>query len=219
MTRALRGRGRRGRRGLFVVLEGIDGAGTTTQGRRLSAALRRRGHQVLFTREPSRGVIGRHIRRCLAAEPGPSAERLALLFAADRLEHHENEIAPALEAGAVVVCDRYVLSSLAYQGVEGDATWVAELNSRAPQADLTLLLDVSAAVAGRRRHARGEAADRYEVTRFQRQVARRYRELFEQCADPSVGVLDGQGDPAAIARAVLAEVLALLPPHGSPARV
>jgi dTMP kinase len=205
--------GRARRRGLFIALEGIDGAGTTTQGRRLVAALRRRGQAALFTREPSDGVVGRHIRRCLRQKPGPSPERLALLFAADRLDHVETVIAPALAAGQIVVSDRYVLSSLAYQGVEGDAGWIALLNARAPAPDLTVLLDVSTAEATRRRQRRGGHADRYEVTPFQRRVAARYRELVRLPAAGDVLVIDGAATVEAIARALLTEVEPLLGPR------
>ncbi|MFH1807340.1 MAG: dTMP kinase [Pseudomonadota bacterium] len=198
-------------RGRFIVLEGIDGAGTTTQARRLVRALRRRGHEAIVTREPSNGVVGRHIRRCLRQTPGPSAERLASLFAADRLDHVETEILPALARGAMVVSDRYVLSSLAYQGVEGDAAWIETLNNKAPPPDLTLLLDVSSTEAARRRQRRGGIKDRYEVTPFQRRVAARYRELAQVRQVDNVVVLDGSAPVAAIARAILAEVEAMLP--------
>ncbi|MBN2361371.1 MAG: dTMP kinase [Deltaproteobacteria bacterium] len=189
-------------RGLLIVLEGIDGAGTTTQGRRLVRRLRRRGWRAHFTCEPSRGPVGRYIRACLAQTPGPSSELLALLFAADRIDHYESEIAPLLEAGAVVVSDRYLLSSLAYQGVEGDARWVAQLNDRAPRADLTILVDVPAAVAARRRSGRGGHPDRYERGAFLDGVARRYRELARRRTAGAVAVVSGVGDQRAIATAI-----------------
>lgn len=198
-------------KGLFIVLEGIDGAGTTTQGRRLVRRLRRRGLRATFTSEPSTGVVGRYIRRCLRARPGPSPERLALLFAADRLDHLERVIRPALRGGAVVVCDRYVLSSLAYQGVEGDAAWVRTLNARAPAPDLTVLLDVSPRVAARRRGSRGTSPDRYEVDAFQREVAARYRRLTHARGVGRVACLDGHAEPARIALEIDALLARLLP--------
>jgi len=190
------------RGGFLLVLEGIDGAGTTTQGRRLARRLRRRGGRALFTSEPSGGVVGRHIRRCLAESPGPSPDRLALLFAADRLDHFETVIAPALGDDTVVICDRYVLSSLAYQGAEGDAAWVRSLNGRAPGADLTILLDVAPAVAARRRGQRGGEPDRYERTRFQQAVAAQYRKLARGRNLGQIAVLPGGGTPREIATTI-----------------
>ena len=168
-------------RGLFLVLEGLDGAGTTTQADRLAAWLRARGRRVHVTAEPSRGPVGALVRQVLSrrvAGPGgggfdPSA--LALLFAADRLDHWKSEIRPRLEQGTDVVSDRYVLSSLAYQAVAtGDGPWVARVNAKAPGADLTLFLRVQARVAMRRRFAASEDREIFEVPAFQRRVATAY---------------------------------------------
>lgn len=163
---------------MFLVLEGIDGAGTTTQGHRLCERLRAHGEKPLFTCEPSAGPIGKRIRRFLKAGAAgrpldPSA--LALMFAADRMHHVQSVVAPALARGRVVVCDRYVLSSLAYQGAFLDPAWVADINGRAPRPDLTLFVDVPVREAARRRARRGGHADQYEVDSVQRAVARRYR--------------------------------------------
>src|SRR5688572_3281376 len=102
--------------GLFVVLEGIDGAGTTTQAERYAAHVRARGREALVTREPSTGPIGALIRgvltHALEIPDARRAETMALLFAADRLHHVEHEVVPALEAGMVVLSDRFDLSSL-----------------------------------------------------------------------------------------------------------
>lgn len=102
----------------FIVLEGIDGSGTTTQLSRVSAALRTLGHRVHETREPTGGRIGKLIREQLSDPSGVSARCLALLFAADRIDHLDREILPALARGEVVVCDRYVMSSLVYQSLD-----------------------------------------------------------------------------------------------------
>lgn len=190
------------KRGLFLVLEGIDGAGTTTQGKRLRARLSRRGYRVQFTYQPSGGVVGRHIRRCLGQASGPSADRLALLFAADRLDHYETVIRPTVESGGIVICDRYMLSSLAYQGAEGDIRWVSQLNSRAPLPDLTIFLDVSAQLAAKRRQQRGQQADRYEVTSFQKKVVKLYRQLVQDQSFGPIEVIDGRATAADISKTV-----------------
>lgn len=168
-------------RGRFIVLEGLDGAGTTTQAEALAAALRAEGHRVLVTREPSDGPIGTLVRHALTGRlglpggRGPlSAETLALLFAADRTDHLQAQVLPALERGEVVLCDRYVLSSLAYQGAELPMRWVEEINARAIPADLTLFLEVNARTAARRRAQRGGEKELFDDDRRQARIARQY---------------------------------------------
>src|SRR5258705_309057 len=100
---------------MFIVLEGLDGAGTTTQTERLAAALRARGQTVLATAEPTDGPVGRLLRRFLSGELEIEETAQALLFAADRLHHLQNQIEPTLAGGAIVISDRYYLSNLAYQ--------------------------------------------------------------------------------------------------------
>src|SRR5436305_11629473 len=118
---------------LFIVLEGIDGSGTTTQLDRLAAHLAARGRRVHATREPSAGPIGRMLREILLGghrlPDGAPADGLAmaLLFAADRRDHLRREIEPALAAGMDVIWVRSVLSTLAYQAQEADMTLVAGL--------------------------------------------------------------------------------------------
>ena len=174
-------------RGLFVVLEGIDGAGTTTQAERLSAALREEGRAVLTTREPSDGPVGTLLRQALAGRlvlPGGrgalAPETLALLFAADRTDHLAAQVRPALEAGTIVVCDRYVLSSLAYQGALLPPRWVEAINAFAEPPDLTLFLEVDPKVASRRRASRGGEAELFEEDGLQRKVARQYLEAIRR---------------------------------------
>jgi len=129
-------------RGLLVALEGIDGAGNTTQAGLLARWLKRRGMEVLLTKEPTRGDVGRLIRaRLRKGVKDPLVD--TLLFAADRAEHVAKVIAPGMRRGLVVVTDRYVESSVAYQGAEGaDPSWVEAVNSFAPRPDLTIILDL-----------------------------------------------------------------------------
>src|SRR5262245_15868735 len=127
--------------GKLIVLEGIDGAGTTTQARRLGEFMASRGVPVHVTNEPSAGPVGREIRNILRGAHAPFDQgAMALLFAADRLDHLSREIVPHLEAGTHVVCDRYLLSSIVYQSrfVPPEFVWAA--NARARPADLTILL-------------------------------------------------------------------------------
>jgi dTMP kinase len=199
---------------LFIVLEGIDGSGTTTQLGLLERHLQGRGRRVHPTREPSAGPVGRLLREILLGghrlPDGAPADGLAmaLLFAADRRDHLSREIEPALAAGMDVVSDRYLLSSLAYQAQEAERDWVATLarDLRAP--DLTLLLDLPVAAAAARRRAAGRADERYDADDVQARVAARYRELV--AGDPRATVLDARGGIEDVARAVAAAVDRLL---------
>jgi dTMP kinase len=199
---------------LFIVLEGIDGSGTTTQLGLLERHLQGRGRQVLATREPSTGPIGRLLREILLGghkSPGGAPVdglAMALLFAADRRDHLAREVDPALAAGSDVVSDRYLLSSLAYQAQEAERDWVAGLAREVRVPDLTLLLDLPVEVAAARRRAAGRPDERYDADSVQARVAARYREL---CAgDPRAVTLDASQSVAEVATAIAAVVDRLL---------
>jgi dTMP kinase len=168
--------------GRFIVLEGIDGAGTTTQAELLHQRL-----GLAITREPSRRSIGRVIREFLAG--GDVDERaMALLFAADRIDHLRGEIQPELERGQHVVSDRYVLSSIAYQSLFVERAFVVEINRFAPPADLTIFVRVPIDVAEARRAARG-AVERYDYRAMQERIAAHYEAELEHV--PNLLVVDG----------------------------
>jgi dTMP kinase len=201
--------------GRFVVLEGIDGAGTTTQCTRLAARLRKDSIQVRTTREPSDGPIGAIIRQILAGRVvGPSGRApgwatMALLFAADRADHVDAEISPFLtEGGDVVISDRYDASSLAYQSVssgrggESAVEWIRSLNKYAPRPDLTIVLDVPAEVASTRRTARGDAAQLYDQNELQRALCAFYKDLQRHMPNDRVVVVDGSGTVEVVANIV-----------------
>lgn len=190
-------------RGRFIVLEGLDGAGTTTQTARLVSTLRARGHFARGTREPSDGPIGTMIRQVLSGRfvlPGgraPGWATMALLFAADRLDHVEAEIAPVLERGGVVVSDRYDASSLAYQSVtsarEGSVDFIRAANAQALRPDVIVVVNVPADEAARRRASRGEAAQLYEQSEVQRALAVFYTDLPAHMPSDRVVLVDGLG--------------------------
>lgn len=202
--------------GRFIVLEGIDGSGTTTQALRLAEALRADGHEVLSTHEPSDGPIGVVLRQALTRRlVGLSDRVLALLFAADRLHHLEAVVEPALAEGKVVVSDRYVLSSLAYQGMRLPLAWVESLNAAARRPDLTLYLDVDARTAAGRRRGRGGAEELFDADEVQRAVARAYgRVIRKHTRTQRVVRVDGAGSPDEVAVAVLARARRLLSRRG-----
>lgn len=193
------------RPGRFIVLEGIDGSGTTTQTARLVDRLRRDSRQVRSTREPSDGPIGSLVRQVLTGRvitPGgraPGWATMALLFAADRMDHVESEIEPFLDEGGVIVSDRYDASSLAYQSVssgrggEKAVEWIRELNRHALRPDLTIVLDLPSELAATRREIRGEAAQLYEQNEVQHALAVFYRDLAKHMPDDRIVIVDGNG--------------------------
>lgn len=198
--------------GRFIAVEGIDGSGTTLQTRALALWLRQRGHDVVETREPSGGAIGRLIRERLHVDAPPlDASALALLFAADRIDHVAAEIEPARGRGAVVVSDRYLLSSLAYQSLDCDLEWVRTINRGAPAPDLYLFLRVPAEVAFARvqqRAAGGAAAhERFDALELQRRIARLYDQARELPGIGEIEVVDGTRSPEEVT-AALAEICA-----------
>jgi dTMP kinase len=200
-------------RGRFIVLEGIDGSGTTTQLERAVAYLGTLGHRAEATREPSAGPVGRLLRDALLGRlHTPDGARMdgrtmALLFAADRIDHLQREIEPQLAAGTTVVSDRYLLSSLAYQVEEADRAWVAGLSRGIRTPDLTLLLDLPIEVAARRREAAGRPVERYDADSYLDKVAANYRELAR--GQPSVVVLDGAGTKEEVTTGVCRAIASL----------
>jgi dTMP kinase len=190
----------------LIVLEGIDGSGTTTQLDRVARHLEARGRRVHLTREPSTGPVGRLLRELLTGghrlPDGSPVDGLtaALLFAADRRDHVRREIEPALAAGMDVVSDRYLLSSLAYQAQEADAAWVASLARDIRPADLTLLLDVPVSVAKTRRKHAGRTEERYDHDAVQERVATRYRDLLS--LDPHGRLIDASAPIESVTAAI-----------------
>lgn len=204
-------------RGRFVVLEGGDGSGKSTQSALLAAWLRGRGHTVVETFEPGAGATGAVLRELLLHGPEPvTPVAEALLMAADRAQHVASEIEPALARGDWVVCDRYVPSSLVYQGVvRGLGVEVVEQLSAVATAglapDLVLVLDVSDEIADARRadERRAGVEDRLERegAAFHASVRAAYRELA-----PARGwvVVDADGDVGHVAECVCDAVAPLL---------
>lgn len=189
--------------GTFIVFEGIDGAGTTTQAERYAEYLRAQSRVVHGTREPSAGPIGSMIRMVLNQRlllpPGRHAATMALLFAADRLDHLQAEIEPHLADGDVVISDRFDLSSLAYQSATSDENaettveWIRELNRFALRPSVTVVLDVTPEVAAARRAARGGALELFDDSELQSRLALAYREAERLVPGDRIIHIDGNG--------------------------
>ena len=154
--------------GLFISIEGIDGVGKSTQLDLLEEFLRESGREVVRTMEPGGTELGKEIRHLLLHRKGHVAPRAeALLYAADRAHHVATKVRPALERGEVVVTDRYLDSSVAYQGVgrvldAADVRSISMFASEGLLPDLTILVDLDAAAAAERRNKTGAEPDRLE---------------------------------------------------------
>lgn len=209
--------------GTFVVLEGIDGAGTSTQAELLRAHFASRGLPAVVTREPTGGPVGSLIRLALTHRfvvPGVGAPRapnwktMALLFAADRLDHLEAEIVPNLLDGVSVISDRYDLSSLAYQSATSEddvdpaetLAWLRALNCHARRPDLTIIVDVPAGVAEQRRRRRGAAVELYEHEALQARLADAYRDAGRLVPGDLLHHVDGDRPVDVVAADIAAAV-------------
>jgi dTMP kinase len=195
----------------LIVLEGLDGAGTTTQARRLVEHLQGRGQLAHLTREPSDGPIGRLIRELLTGRHALPDGRISqstfgLLFAADRLDHLQREVEPRLAAGAIVISDRWYHSSLAYQGTGADRDWIATLNARARRPDLTIFLQVRPEIAAQRRVAAGRVQELFEDLQMQQEVDAGYRATVAELTalGERIEVIDGELPPDAVFQQIVA---------------
>lgn len=191
-------------RAYFIVIEGIDGAGTTTQTRRLAARLQQDGGRAVTTCEPSQGPVGLLVRqaleRRLVGEGAGALEldwaTLALLFAADRADHVARCIEPALRSGSHVICDRYDLSSYIYQSLtapEPDRAlaWIRQLNSHVRRPDLTLVIDLDPGRAQARREQRGGEPEIFEEHSLQQRLAVAYKSSRDYVPNDRLAHIDG----------------------------
>jgi dTMP kinase len=219
--------------GSFIVLEGTDGSGLSTQAARLRDRLLAAGRAAYLTKEPSDGPAGAMVRLALTRRLGYAPhtshaagaetptegweplgdEVMALLYAADRLDHLRQDIEPRVARGVAVVCDRYRLSSLAYQSLSADLAWVAALNSKARRPDLTIFLDVPPEICRERMARRQGAVELYEQESKIRRVREHYLRLIPeaQAAGERIAVVDGRGDLAAVQALVWDACKAALP--------
>ncbi|MBE4747775.1 dTMP kinase [Corallococcus sp. ZKHCc1 1396] len=166
------------KRGVLVAIEGIDGAGKTTQARLLEEALLSGGHKVVRTKEPTDGTWGRSLRESATKGRLPAEAELDL-FLRDRREHVEKLIEPALAAGKVVIIDRYYFSTVAYQGARGmDPAELLKMNEAfAPPPDLLVILDVEPLIGIERIRQRGDRQNDFEQASGLREAARIFRTL------------------------------------------
>ncbi len=191
--------------GRFVVFEGLDGSGTTTQMQQVTELLRAEGvaEHVYMTSEPTSRTLGAAARFHVIGETSLNERSIALAFSGDRLDHVAKDIRPQIERGAWVVCDRYYLSTLAYQGarlgaadaatpgdidwqqVDEELEWLWQLNKHALRPDVTIFLEATRETRERRTQVKQWQADRYDE--------RRLADVIEAVHDRAVAFLEARG--------------------------
>ncbi|MBW1635069.1 MAG: dTMP kinase [Deltaproteobacteria bacterium] len=196
------------KKGLLIVFEGTDGTGKSTQLKLLFNVLHGEGYPVLATREPTDGQYGKKIRELYVKREEYSPEEELELFLADRKEHVNNLLIPALKQGKIIVCDRYFLSTAAYQGALGfDPETVLARNSFAPDPDLALIFHAPVDTGITRiTSARGDTLNDFEQTENLEKVA----EIFAAVHRPYIERIDASGSIESVHQEVLNHVYTLL---------
>lgn len=200
---------RPGKKGVLIVFEGTDGTGKSTQLLLLSRYLQNKGYPVITTREPTDGQFGQKIRELYVNRSKYSQDQELELFLADRREHVHQLLIPALEQGKVILCDRYFLSTAAYQGARGfDPDAILELNSFAPDPDLALLFQVPIDTGLKRiTSGRGDILNDFE----QRENLDKVAAIFSTIERPYIRPIDSTGSIEEVHRLVIEHVSPFLP--------
>ena len=194
------------KKGIFIYIEGLDGSGKTTHAHRLVRNLQERGFKAVYTTEPGRGVLGNFIRESvLQGEKRVPRVVEAVLFATDRIEHLEKEVKPALREGKIVVSDRSVYSSFAYQGAAGlDLDWIKEINRFAISADFALYIDVPPEVVVKRIRRKKSVMERLDTQKKVRKVYMKFVENGELLP------IDGDRNKQEVEQDILTTILKFL---------
>ncbi len=196
-------------KGKFIVFEGIDGSGKSTQLKMLAEALRENGIKCVETLEPTYGTVGVVLHDILSGKKKADPKVTAALFVADRLDHltnAENGVIKMLEEGITVICDRYYFSSYAYQSVEVPSEWVIEANKLAAETlrpDYTLFIDVSPKVAMERISNNRETTEIYETEERLTAVREGYFKAFERMKnEEKIKIFNGDKQVSEIAEEI-----------------
>ena len=204
-------------KGLFIVFEGIDGAGKSTQVKILSEKLEKLGKKVYTTAEPTELPSGKELRRVLAGDVKKTPCEIALMFTADRVAHNQNAecgIERMLEDGACIICDRYYYSSLAYQGSQIDYDWVKSLNTKCPEIrhpDLCIFLDLTPAESMKRICRGRETTEIYENEETLEKVRSTFMRVLEDMrTEDKIEIIDASADIDSVADRVFSAVSSIL---------
>lgn len=194
------------RKGIFICVEGIDGSGKTTQAHKLVEVLKKVGFGAVYTTEPSSGMYGMLLRNHIleGTRRAPVVVE-AVLFAVDRVDHVASEVKPLLRKGKVVVSDRYVYSSIAYQGTSGLPTkWLKEINKQIVKPDISFFIDVPPEIVMERINRQKSVM---ETLQTQKEVRKAYLRLVEE---EGLLVIDGSGSKKEVAERIQKAVLKFL---------
>lgn len=194
--------------GLLISLEGPDGCGKSTQAKLLVKWLKSEGYEAKITREPTDSPLGKTLRDSLNGKIDLSIEAEALLFASDRAQHVKDTIKPSLEKGEIVVTERYLHSSLAYQPSRGlPLDWVKEINKYAIKSDLTIFIDIPIEIGYERTNSEGKSDVFESDLELQKKVREAYKELAKEEDMP---IIDGTKTKEKVRRRIIEEVKKLL---------
>lgn len=201
-------------RGKFIVFEGLDGCGKTTQAKLLKEALSARGIAAEFTVEPTENETGKLIRRILSGEVKATPHELAALFVADRIGHNTRVggIEDMLEQGINVICDRYYYSSLAYQALDSEPSWVYSANLSCPyirRPDLCIFLEAATEVCLDRIHMGREASqlEIFENAESLNSIRQRFYKVFEDLPSDAVLKIDADKEISQLSKIILDAVI------------
>lgn len=203
------------KKGRFIVIEGLDGCGKTTQLGLLRENLKKEGITAVISEEPTDGDTGKHIREILSGKKTACASELAALFTADRIYHNTKPggIKELTDSGTTVISGRYYYSTFAYQGLETDLGWVMNLNLACPdiiKPDICIFLEADTAVCLERIRANrpDDAIEIFENERVLEATRRRFNEVFDKLSESETIVrIDASGTVEKIAADILAAVL------------
>jgi len=191
--------------GVFICIEGLDGSGKSTQAKLLTKRLCKEGYNAIYTTEPSKEKIGQFIRKRLFEQERMPVSVEALLFAADRIDHIQRDIAPALQENKIVISDRYVYSSLAYQGSAGlSLDWIETINTNAQKPDLSIFIDVPPEVVLKRIKRKKSVMENLST---QKRVQEIYQKYVEK---GSLKRIDGSKDKNEVLEELYTEVICYL---------
>jgi dTMP kinase len=191
--------------GKFIVFEGLDGSGKTTQAKILADRLKDSGWETLLTYEQTKGPVGRLISKTLVRKVDLPAQSLQLLFVADRVDHLTKKVVPALELGKIVVSDRYFWSTVAYGSLRLDRDWLVSLHRYCLDPDLVVFIDTSPTICLERIKKRGEERSIFESRSRLARVSKTYHWLVKKFLKRSV-IIDGNGGPVEVSRIVAESV-------------
>lgn len=196
-------------KGLFIVFEGLDGCGKTTQAEFAARFFESQGRDVVLTREPTESSdAGKTIKKVLAHEETRSPKEFQELFAQDRRAHLDALILPALREGKAVISDRYFLSSIAFGSVGCDIEWLIKLNSEFPSPDLTIILSVLPEHCIERIYARSREVKLFEKLDVLKKVWETYQKLSGRF--PNICVIDGERPIDRVSDEIRTKLAALL---------